>query len=171
MKIMKLQISSFFSRRERSKSINYEFEMKEFHFEGDLMKPIEKVSVDGVITSKESELVLNLRVKTKLKVTCSRCLDTFIYPIDFEIEERFTSIDETTDSDVIFVKSDELDITDFVEREIISTLPIKRLCSTDCKGLCHNCGKNLNRETCTCDNVDVDVRLAGLKALLENKEV
>ncbi|MGL4570974.1 MAG: YceD family protein [Clostridium sp.] len=168
---MKLQISSLFSKREKTKSINYDFEMKEFYFEGDLIKPLDKVLVDGVVSSRERELTISLKVKTKLNVTCSRCLDTFIYPIDFEIEERFTSIDETTDSDVIFVKSDELDITDFVEREIISTLPIKRLCSLDCKGLCHICGNNLNINTCTCDDADVDVRLAGLKALLENKEV
>lgn len=168
---MKIQISDIVSGKGRHKNIDYTFEMNPFEFEGDIIKPVSSCSVQGDISSKDNILLLNINIKVNLEMNCSRCLDTFIYPIDFEIEERFTSIDETTDSDVIFVKSDELDITDFVEREIISTLPIKRLCSTDCKGLCHNCGKNLNRETCTCDNVDVDVRLAGLKALLENKEV
>ena len=165
MKIMKLQISSFFSRRERSKSINYEFEMKEFHFEGDLMKPVEKVSVDGVITSKESELVLNLRVKTKLKVTCSRCLDTFIYPIDIDIEERFTNNKELDSEEIMFVDGDTLDITEIIENSIISTLPIKRLCKEDCNGLCSQCGANKNVENCSCLDYDVDVRLAKLREL------
>ena len=168
---MKLQFSDFLSRKEREKKISYQFDMDNFHFEGELMEPVSKVSVEGVISSREKELVISLHVRTELKVACSRCLETFIYPIDFEIEERFTNIDESANDDVIFVKSDELDITDFVEREIISTLPIKRLCSSNCKGLCHKCGKNLNIETCTCNSEDVDVRLAGLKALLENKEV
>lgn len=171
MKIMILQFSNLYSKREREKSINYEFEMDKFHFEGELIEPVSKVSVEGVVSSKERELVVSLHVRTKLKVACSRCLDTFIYPIDFEIEERFTNIDESDNDDIIFVKSDELDITDFVEREIISTLPIKRLCSDKCKGLCHTCGQNLNIEKCTCNSGDIDVRLAGLKALLDNKEV
>ena len=168
---MEIQFLDLISRKERKKDITYKVEAEPFYFEGDYIKPLSEVDVKGEVTSDNNIITIKAHVKVDLELKCSRCLDTFIYPIDFEIEERFTSIDETTDSDVIFVKSDELDITDFVEREIISTLPIKRLCSTDCKGLCHNCGKNLNRETCTCDNVDVDVRLAGLKALLENKEV
>lgn len=168
---MKLQFSSLYSRREREKSINYEFKMDNFHFEGELIEPASNVSVEGVVSSKERELVVSLHVRTKLKIACSRCLDTFIYPIDFEIEERFTNVDESGNDDVTFVKSDELDLTDFIEREIISTLPIKRLCSEKCKGLCHNCGKNLNIESCTCNSDDIDVRLAGLKALLDNKEV
>ncbi|WP_024614621.1 DUF177 domain-containing protein [Clostridium sp. Ade.TY] len=168
---MKLQFSNLFSRKEREKNFSYEFDMKKFHFEGEVVEPASKVLVDGTVYSKEKEIVVKLHVKTELKLCCSRCLDTFIYPIDFEIEERFTNVDESLDDDVIFVKGDELDITDFVEREIISTLPIKKLCSNECKGLCHKCGKNLNIDSCTCDNEDVDVRLAGLKALLENKEV
>ena len=95
MKIMILQFSNLYSRREREKSINYEFEMDKFHFDGELIEPVSKVSVEGVVSSKERELVVSLHVRTKLKIACSRCLDTFIYPIDFEIEERFTNVDES----------------------------------------------------------------------------
>ena len=47
----------------------------------------------------------------------------------------------------MFIDSDTLDITEIIENSIISTLPIKRLCKEDCKGLCSKCGANLNIET------------------------
>jgi len=47
---------------------------------------------------------------------------------------------------------------------------MKPLCHADCKGLCPQCGANLNLESCTCENVQVDPRLAVLKNLLQSKE-
>ena len=72
---------------------------------------------------------------------------------------------------IALMNSDVIDITEIVEKAIISTLPIKRLCKEDCKGLCQSCGANLNKEECSCNNEDIDLRLADLKALLNNKEV
>ena len=51
-----------------------------------------------------------------------------------------------------------LDITEIVENVIISTLPIKRLCTDNCRGLCYQCGKNLNEGSCNCNTNDVDVK-------------
>ena len=75
------------------------------------------------------------------------------------------------DDELSFVKDDVLDISEVVESSIVSTLPIKRLCREDCKGLCQSCGINLNKETCSCNNEDYDLRFEELRALLNNKEV
>ncbi|MGL5649130.1 MAG: YceD family protein [Clostridium sp.] len=169
---MKILFSDLISKKERNKEINYEFNMENFTFSGEEIVPVEKVIVKGNFISNNGELLLDLNIKTKLKLVCSRCLETFIYPIDIDIEERFTN-DGTIDSDnITFVDGDTIDITEIVESEIISTLPIKRICSSNCKGLCQNCGENLNKSACVCnDDGNIDVRFAGLKALLENKEV
>lgn len=169
---MKIQISDIISGKDRSKKIDEIFEIESFEFEGDIIKSITPCKVSGVMNSDGDILVIRANIKTDLEMVCSRCLDTFIYPIDIDIEERFTNDSEhCEDENVVFVKSDTLDITEIVENSIISTLPIKRLCSTNCKGLCQSCGANLNKEACNCNNEDVDLRLAGLKALLDNKEV
>jgi uncharacterized protein len=82
------------------------------------------------------------------------------------IEEKFTTNDKANkDDDLIFINSDTLDITEIIENNIILTLPIKRLCKEDCKGLCHKCGTNLNFSTCHCNDDDIDPRLAKLKDL------
>ena len=169
---MEIQFSDLISRKERKKDITYKVKTEPFYFEGDYIKPLGEVDVKGEVTSDNDIIIIKEHIKVDLELRCSRCLGTFIYPIDIDIEERFTNDSEhSEDEDVAFVKSDVLDITEVVENSIISTLPIKRLCSENCKGLCQSCGVNLNKDTCNCNNEDVDLRLAGLKALLDNKEV
>ena len=170
---MKILISDLISKRERKKNISYKFDVEPFYFEGEKIIPTKQVEVNGEVTSDSEIVVMKAEIKGELELTCSRCLDTFIYPIDIDIEERFTNdsaIHEEND-EATFVKDDVLDIGEIVENTIISTLPIKRLCSENCKGLCHSCGTNLNKESCNCNNEDIDLRLVGLKALLDNKEV
>ena len=167
---MKIQISDIVSGKGRHKNIDYTFEMNPFEFEGDIIKPVSSCSVQGDISSKDNILLLNINIKVNLEMNCSRCLDTFIYPIDIDIEERFTN-DSTSEDEAIIVIDDFLDINEVVETSIISTLPIKRVCKTNCKGLCQTCGCNLNHGSCTCDKEDVDVRFEVLKGFFKNKEV
>jgi uncharacterized protein len=47
---------------------------------------------------------------------------------------------------------------------------MKPLCRDDCKGLCPQCGTNLNRETCTCSPKWEDPRLAALRGLLDRSK-
>ena len=167
---MKIQISDIVSGKGRHKNINYTFEMNPFEFEGDIIKPVSSCSVQGDISSKDNILLLNINIKVNLEMNCSRCLDTFIYPIDIDIEERFTN-DSNSEDEAIIVIDDVLDINEVVETSIISTLPIKRVCKTNCKGLCQTCGCNLNHGSWTCDKEDVDVRFEVLKGFFKNKEV
>ncbi|WP_315067398.1 DUF177 domain-containing protein [uncultured Clostridium sp.] len=168
---MKVQISDIVSGKDRSKNIDYTFEIPVFDFEGDTIKSVGSCEVIGVISSDSDILILNAKIKANLEMTCSRCLDTFIYPIDIDIEERFTTNRDSKDDETIVVMDDVLDITEIVENSIISTLPIKRVCKNDCKGLCQECGCNLNHVSCSCQKENVDIRFEALKGLFDNKEV
>lgn len=168
---MKIKFSELKSPKGQSKKVSYDVDLKDFYFDGEKIKSSEKIVLSGEATYKDEIIILNANLKGNLELICSRCLDTFIYPIDIDIEERFTSNETLEDEEVILVNSDVIDITEIVEKAIISTLPIKRLCKEDCKGLCQSCGANLNKEECSCNNEDIDLRLADLKALLNNKEV
>ncbi len=168
---MKIQISDIISGKDRSKKIDEIFNIESFEFEGDIIKPITPCKVNGVITSDSDILVITANIKTELEMVCSRCLDTFIYPIDIDIEERFTTNSESEDEEAVVVIDDVLDITELVETSIISTLPIKRVCKDDCRGLCQECGCNLNVHTCDCNKEDVDIRFEVLRGLFDNKEV
>ena len=168
---MKVQILDIISGKDRSKKIDYTFEMPQFSFEGDIIKPIGSCEVVGVISSDSDMLIVNAKIKADLEMICSRCLDTFIYPIDIDIEERFTTNSKSQDDEAIVVMDDVLDITEIVETSIISTFPIQRVCKDDCKGLCQECGCNLNYNKCSCNKENVDIRFEALKGLFDNKEV
>lgn len=168
---MKIQISDIKSRNGRSKEINQHFKMDSFYFEGDEIRFASDVTIEGEVVTEKDLIILQANVKAKLNLTCSRCLETFIYPIDIDIEERFTNDKTISNDEVLFVEGDVIDITEITQNAIISSLPIQRLCKEDCKGLCQKCGTNLNYGTCTCSDADIDLRLIDLKALLDNKEV
>lgn len=168
---MKIKFSELKSPKGQSKEVSYNVDLDNFYFDGDKIKSPEGITMSGKATYKDEIIILKAKLKGNLELVCSRCLDTFIYPIDIDIEERFTNNDGNKSEDVIYVNGDDIDVTEIVENAIISSLPIKRLCKEDCKGLCQTCGANLNNETCKCENVDVDVRLAGLKAFFNDKEV
>jgi uncharacterized protein len=47
---------------------------------------------------------------------------------------------------------------------------MKPLCAEACRGLCPECGTNLNSVTCSCRHEWVDPRLAALKGLLNQEK-
>ena len=75
---------------------------------------------------------------------------------------------ENDDDDYIVVKNRVLDLQELVNEEVSLNLPTKILCSDDCKGLCPQCGANLNVSKCDCKK-DVDPRLSALLQLLDEE--
>ncbi|WP_341458640.1 DUF177 domain-containing protein [Clostridium tetanomorphum] len=103
-----------------------------------------------------------------MELTCSRCLEKFSKDIEIEVNEKFSSDNANKDDDYIFIDSDAIDITEIIENNITLSLPIRRLCKEECKGLCQTCGTNLNHSRCNCKNEDIDPRLAKLKELFSS---
>ncbi len=70
--------------------------------------------------------------------------------------------------DVFFIdEAHRLDLEDPMREYALLSIPMLPLCREDCKGLCPQCGANLNDGPCDCDTEQVDDRLAALKHLLE----
>ena len=116
------------------------------------------------------------RLTTTLEMQCSRCLEPFRQAVDstFDIRylpqtentgeaEREVEEDDLTDA---FYRDEQIDLRQLMEEQFYLVLPMKPLHSEDCKGLCPNCGTNLNETTCNCEVRWEDPRLAGLKALI-----
>jgi uncharacterized protein len=60
-----------------------------------------------------------------------------------------------------------IDLAPIVREEGILAVPMHAICRPDCKGLCDQCGQNLNQATCECEHEHIDPRLASLRILLE----
>jgi uncharacterized protein len=113
-------------------------------------------------------LLVQGTVESQLGLECVRCLEPFALPIALELEETFGLPGAGLRPDVSYVVSDDgwLDLTPLLREQAWVAIPMKPLCCPDCKGLCPQCGVNLNLESCTCEEVKVDPRMAALKDLL-----
>jgi uncharacterized protein len=69
------------------------------------------------------------------------------------------------DLSTAFYRDETIDLGDLVREQFYLMVPMKPLCSEACKGLCPQCGTNLNRGTCECRNEWHDPRFEKLKAL------
>jgi uncharacterized protein len=115
------------------------------------------------------------RVVTTLELPCSRCLEPFALPVDAPFDLRYQPHSHNTgegereieedDLNTAFYENDEIDLGQLMQEQFYLVLPMKPLCSENCKGLCPNCGTNWNRGTCACSIQWEDPRLAALKTL------
>ena len=162
---MVIDVSELFSNKNRKKEIHLEIEKDKFYYENEFIQFSKPVKLHLILKPVGDEIELTGSIETELLLACSRCLETFSSSMNIELNERLSKTLKSEDEDIIFIENDRLDLNEIVENNIIAVLPIKRLCNKDCKGLCHQCGINLNHSTCKCENEDVDPRLAKLKDL------
>lgn len=117
-------------------------------------------------------------VRTSMELQCSRCLRSFEKDVDVNVnvvyhpmeelkgEERHEIRDD--ELDMGFYQGDELEVRDLVTEQLLLSVPMKPLCSDSCKGICPDCGTDLNIGTCACERKGTDPRLEILKKLLGN---
>lgn len=122
------------------------------------------------------EGVINVEgeLSIELVMACSRCLNDVPEQIVIPISETFKPVtakeeaDEAEDDDdVIPIDTDQVDLKPLAEEVLLLSLPFAPLCDDDCKGLCPNCGQNLNERQCGCNTDKIDPRFAALKDLFK----
>jgi uncharacterized protein len=141
-------------------------------FEPKLVRP---VNVDLEIQRRTDHVRITGRVVGVLQVVCHRCLGSFPFPLDegvdvFLLEEGKAPQEEeleldAEDMDYEFFDGEVIDIDQLIAEQIFLALPVKVLCSDNCKGLCPRCGVNLNEEPCKCDRGDSSSPFAKLKSI------
>ena len=125
------------------------YERSPIYFDGDKIQFSKPINADGTISLIDKIVEVKLKVSTELILPCSRCLELFNYPLEFEVNEKLSTVD-AEDDEISVIEGDNINVTEILENSIIMTLPTKILCKEDCKGLCPNCGANLNEQDCGC---------------------
>ena len=72
---------------------------------------------------------------------------------------------EEDDLATAFYADDQIDLGQLITEQFQLALPMKPLCDKACKGLCPQCGTNLNTGSCDCRQEWIDPRLEVLKKL------
>ncbi|BCS53929.1 DUF177 domain-containing protein [Geobacter sp. SVR] len=115
------------------------------------------------------------RVSAPIRLTCSRCLEAYDSAVDsnFSIFFRKGTPEEVPVEDEVELNEqdlisgtysgDEIDLTHEIEEQVAMEIPLKPLCSENCKGLCSTCGTDLNRGSCTCSREQINFKFSALK--------
>jgi uncharacterized protein len=121
------------------------------------------------------DIRLNGELATSLELACARCLEPVVQDVkrDFDLlyrplgadagrEERAVS---GTESEISYYEGDGLLLEDVLREQVLLGTPLKAICRQDCKGLCPQCGANLNAAQCSCAELVKDPRWAALKEI------
>ena len=119
-------------------------------------------------------------MSTQVEVRCARCLD----PVERDVSESFDLLyrpqgvdaagDEAAitqaETEIGYYRGEGLLLEDVLKEQILLALPVKLVCSTECKGLCPHCGSNLNTESCDCVTTMPDPRWGALEDIRKKLE-
>ena len=110
----------------------------------------------------------------EIELACSRCLEPFTLPVATDFDLRYVPRTENVgegekeveedDLTTAFYEDEQIDLAHLIMEQFHLAMPMKPLC-TECKGLCPQCGTNLNTGACDCSPKWEDPRLAALKVM------
>ena len=156
------------------------FQPEEVAQAGDPYRIAAPVHLELEIHKDKEKFRLAGRVRTELELSCSRCLEPFRMPVDAPFDLRYLPASEMAteeerelqdeDVETSYYRDDRIDLNELMREQFYLGLPMKPLCRDDCRGLCGQCGTNLNTGTCECAPAWEDPRLAPLKSLAKTKE-
>ncbi len=128
------------------------------------------VNVEIELSKTRSQIVLNANLSLKANFECDRCNSEFEQNVVTQYKMvYFFGVEPVEDGSIgityLPLDADKINIDNDVKDFAILAVPMKKLCSEDCKGLCIKCGKNLNEGLCNCSQTKVDSRWSPLNEL------
>lgn len=116
-----------------------------------------------------SQIKAKGRIATSISLKCVSCLENFELKIDSKFDIVLFPVNQIDinnislnpdDMEYIFYEGDKIDLAKILMEQVNLFIPYNPVCSTDCKGICPNCGMNLNYEKCKCENPLGEVNFA-----------
>ena len=145
--------------------------------EADEYRIVTPVDLAFEIHKDKDKFRLGGTVVTELELPCSSCLEPFRLPVAAPFDLRYLPASEVSsdgerevddeDLETSYYENDAIDLNGLMREQFYLALPMKPLCRDDCRGLCPQCGTNLNTGNCSCAPGWEDPRLAALKNLLK----
>ncbi|GBD99872.1 hypothetical protein BMS3Abin07_01918 [bacterium BMS3Abin07] len=128
-----------------------------------------------------ASVIITGYIDTETVLECSRCLETFNNGLRADVNIMYLPSKESGLMDERHKLSNEelntgfyseglIDVSDLVSEQVSLNIPIKPLCSVECKGLCRMCGTDLNSEKCDCDEELTDRRWLKLKKIIDERK-
>jgi uncharacterized protein len=138
------------------------------------------VTLSFDVVKSDRRFTLTGRVVTSLELACSRCAELVAWPVDLVFD--LTYLPQQTEAEagefevaeedlgVAYYADETIDLGHLMREQFYLAVPMKPLCTDDCRGLCPTCGANRNAAPCACASSWTDPRLGGLKDLFRTKD-
>jgi uncharacterized protein len=137
--------------------------------------PLQASGTVELLAHTDGEVRIQGRLKTEMSAQCDRCLgqasfpldagfDLFYRPVSFIARDEEVEIDEG-EAEIGFYEGGGLELEDILREQVLLALPMQRVCSEGCKGICPVCGRNRNETECECRVVTADDRWGALRKL------
>lgn len=164
---MLFELKSVFLNDGEVKQIDYKLDMTKICIDG--VFPFKSpVSVTATAKNRAGMISLLLDLSFDYTRSCDRCCEEFVRKTDMSFTHKLVqSLADDSNDDYIETPDFALELDELVISDILLSLPQKNLCKDDCKGLCPECGQNLNEGECSCDRAQIDPRLEALSKLID----
>ena len=126
------------------------------------------------------DIRLNGEVSATLEIPCARCLEPVVQEVQrqFDLLYRPLGADAGSEepslrgaeAEIGYYQGEGLLLEDALREQVLLAVPLKAICRQDCKGLCAQCGTNLNLEQCSCSEEPEDPRWSALKDIRSKLE-
>jgi len=150
---MKLDITKGIQR----KGVDVPFELTdswgEDHWNGDTISYVGPVSFSGTYILADETVIVRGNARAVIESRCARCLAPTETSVAAEVEEAFVrdrGQEREADDDQYMYSGHVLELDEAVRTSLLLELPSRVFCKEDCKGLCCQCGANLNINECSC---------------------
>jgi len=119
-------------------------------------------------------------LNTTFVLNCARCANEMDYRVDEFFSPVFihgrepkdhgthtwgTSASSAHSPDATYFQSNEIDLGEVLQEQIVLAAPYQPLCSPACKGICQQCGQDLNAGSCQCEKGGVKSPFSVLKTV------
>jgi DUF177 domain-containing protein len=140
-----------------------------YDFDGEIDKDelteplLGKYKTSVVLNKFDDQIILEASTVAEANFTCDRCSKEYRHGVESKYKMIYLLRGIERDEDELNITylspdADKIDIEKEVRDYLILSLPMKRLCKENCKGLCYKCGKDLNEGVCDCKNDEPDDR-------------
>lgn len=121
---------------------------------------LDDIAIQIDVFRMDKEFSLRGVITTVLTLPCVRCLEDFAFPLEAQFhytlcpsggDEFLPEVEVRRDDlDVVYYKGTDINLVPLLVEQIIVTMPTHPLCGKTCKGICPQCGENLNIRLCKC---------------------
>ena len=107
-------------------------------------------------------------LKTEAQAECSKCLEPLTVPVQVDIQELFAYSLEVEDD--LVIQDEQIDLEQVIVDSVVLNLPFTPICSSDCLGLCPECGVKMNENPDHEHEAPIDSRWSALEKLAQERE-